>query len=61
MGSTPTPLRQHGALSAMSEVRARPPSLDALLGQAGFAALAAEFGRTATRDDLALRVRGEVA
>ena len=36
----------------MSEVRLRPPSVDALLGQPGFAALAAEFGRTATRDDL---------
>ena len=36
----------------MSEVRTRPPSVDTLLGQPGFAALAAEFGRTATRDDL---------
>lgn len=36
----------------MSEIRARPPSVDALLGQPGFAALTAEFGRTATRDDL---------
>lgn len=36
----------------MSEVRTRPPSVDALLGQPGFATLAAEFGRTATRDDL---------
>ncbi len=36
----------------MSEVRTRPPSVDTLLAQPGFAALAAEFGRTATRDDL---------
>jgi L-seryl-tRNA(Ser) seleniumtransferase len=36
----------------MSEVRTRPPSVDALLGQPGFIALAAKFGRTATRDDL---------
>ncbi len=36
----------------MSEVRVRPPSVDTLLSQPGFAALAAEFGRTATRDDL---------
>ncbi len=39
-------------MSAMSEVRARPPSVDSLLGQPGFIALIAEFGRTATRDDL---------
>ena len=36
----------------MSEVRTRPPSVDALLGQPEFVELAAEFGRTATRDDL---------
>ncbi len=36
----------------MSEVRTRPPSVDALLNQPGFTALAAEFGRTAARDDL---------
>ncbi len=36
----------------MSEVRTRPPSVDALLGTAHFAALAVEFGRTAIRDDL---------
>lgn len=39
-------------MSAMSEVRARPPSVDSLLGQPCFAALTSEFGRTATRDDL---------
>jgi len=36
----------------MSEVRARPPSVDALLGSVPFVALADEFGRIATRDDL---------
>jgi len=39
-------------MSSMSEVRARPPSVGALLGQPGFSALTAEFGRTAVRDDL---------
>ncbi len=36
----------------MSEVRARPPSVDSLLGHPCFAALLDEFGRIATRDDL---------
>ncbi len=36
----------------MSDVRIRPTSVDSLLGQPGFVALASEFGRTATRDDL---------
>ncbi len=36
----------------MSEVRTRPPSIDALLSRPPFTALADEFGRTATRDDL---------
>lgn len=49
----------------MSEVRARPPSVDALLGSREFMALSAEFGRIATRDDLraalsGLRSRGEM-
>ncbi len=41
-----------------SEVRARTLSVDALLGQPGFAALAAEFGRTAARDDLCAVLSG---
>ncbi len=36
----------------MSEVRTRPPSVDALLAQPAFAALIETYSRTATRDDL---------
>jgi len=39
-------------MNSMSEVRARPPSVNSLLGQPCFAALIAEFGRAATLDDL---------
>ncbi len=35
-----------------TEARPRPPSVDAILSHPGFTALAAEYGRTATRDDL---------